>query len=270
MDFKKYLLIVICAIAITQNVVADQVNKDTGGAFDFKNPKYNSILITNLEEPSLFSFDRYGDGGNPNPEVRILLEVDGRLVEEELPGSQGRKFSTLEGEAVTYLYGKQIKIYTKPSKFDPSYFVRGRYSNNVMDDYDLISKNWTLVTKNNENIQKTIVHLGTWEKPINIRINFNAVEVSGSNTVTIDSNFTNNDLICMIYVNGKPLVNLHDTPYIFSEGNSVDITAKSLSIGFHPSIDNAFKGRIKGTFNIREIDLIHNQLGPPDTISSHR
>jgi len=246
MKYRMLFLVFVQSFCLNSLLYAVEKLDVTRGLIDFKNQKYNSLLLANLAEPALFSIYRYGDAGHPNSKVRILLNIDGKLVEEELLEG-GRKFSVLESEALVYLYGKKIRIFTDPPQYPKDLIVKGQYSNSVLDSFDLISPSWTLATKTNEHIKHTIVHLGTWKQPINIRVNFTTVETENVNV--------KDDLLCMIYIDGKPMVDVHGTPYLFSEGNSIDLTAKSLSIGFHPSVDNSLKGRIRGTFNIKKTDL---------------
>lgn len=238
----------IHATAKDSNLTSIQVKSNeaepvkTKGLFDFKNPLYNSLLIAKLKQPVLFTLYRYGDGGNPNSPVRVLLNIDGQLVEEQLPGNQGKKFVNLEAESTAQFYAQEISILTDPSQPPASHIVRGQFHNNKLDHVELIAPSWRLMTKKNENTKTTLVPLGNWGKEMDVRVNFGRV--------TVTSQHKKSRVLLMLYIDGKPLVSQHGTPYIFSEGNSVDLTAKSISVGFHPAVPEQLEAEVSGSYNL--------------------
>lgn len=236
------LIILFFTILLTYNLSANDEPKtiSTEGRFDFKNPQYNTLLIAKLKEPALFTLYRYGDGGNVNSPVRISINVDGKLIEEELIGQKGKQFVNLEAESTSYYFGKEISIVSDPTQIPTNNLVLGQYKNNRLDETELIAPSWTLQTKSNGNIHRTIIPLGSWGKVKNVRVKFNSV--------VITSNHDKSKAIFMLYVDKKPFVDEHGTPYIFSEGNSVDITASSVSIGFYPTVPNTLKAHVRGSF----------------------
>lgn len=225
---------------------SNKIQAKTCGYFDYWSSKSKKRILARLAEPASIGIYRYGALKPENAPI-VTLVLDGMVVQENnIP-------SKLDPASSIQVDGKSLDLqstYAGPSPGGGANNL-GEYTNSNFDPFPLIKKTWSLSTKEGTPAKDCVTTLIELEEPVTVRVHFLSARLkNGENSEGI---------FCRVYVDGALLKDM-DGSLLFpgalgNEGNSIDVTGKSVSVGFHEAMKQNLQGKMSGLFYLREVDI---------------